>query len=97
MLAEDVGKWAEGGAKVARKMLVNGSINAVVTAKERRSVAQTFKSGGFGILQGAVSAGYDTLKILAGTSGFQVGSVMIGYMDYLDDFALGLLDAGTMW
>ncbi len=47
-------------------------------------------------MQGAMSLGYDTLKVFAGTSGFQVGSCIIGGVDYLNDFAFGLLDAGIM-
>ena len=96
MLAEHIGKAVEGGAMVARKMVVSGGINVIGALKERRSLTQIFKTGSLGAMQGAVSTGYDTLKNLAGVTGVQVGSVMIGYMDYLDDFALGLLDAGTM-
>ena len=89
MLAEGFGKMVEGGAKIARKITTSALLN-------RQTHTQTFKTTGFGAMQGAMSLGYDTLKVFAGTSGFQVGSCIIRGVDYLNDFAFGLLDARTM-
>ena len=100
MLAEGFGKMVEGGAKITRKIatsaLFNLSVSAVNNRQNKQTNIQTFKTTGFGAMQGAMSLGYDTLKVFAGTSGFQVGSCIIGGVDYLNDFAFGLLDAGTM-
>ena len=73
-------------------------ISSIIIAirQNKQTNIQTFKTTGFGAMQGAMSLGYDTLKVFAGTSGFQVGSCIIGGVDYLNDFAFGLLDAGTM-
>lgn len=96
MLAEGFGKMVEGGAKIARKITTSALFNMSVSAANRQTHTQSFKTTGFGAMQGAMSLGYDTLKVFAGTSGFQVGSCIIGGVDYLNDFAFGLLDAGTM-
>jgi hypothetical protein len=96
MLAEGFGKMVEGGAKIARKITTSALFNMSVSVANRQTHTQTFKTTGFGAMQGAMSLGYDTLKVFAGTSGFQVGSCIIGGVDYLNDFAFGLLDAGTM-
>ena len=96
MLAEGFGKMVEGGAKIARKITTSALFNMSVSAANRQTHTQTFKTTGFGAMQGAMSLGYDTLKVFAGTSGFQVGSCIIRGVDYLNDFAFGLLDAGTM-
>lgn len=82
--------------KIATSALFNLSVSAVNNRQNKQTNIQTFKTTGFGAMQGAMSLGYDTLKVFAGTSGFQVGSCIIGGVDYLNDFAFGLLDAGTM-
>ena len=76
--------------------MTNWSKPDVNNRQNKQTNIQTFKTTGFGAMQGAMSLGYDTLKVFAGTSGFQVGSCIIGGVDYLNDFAFGLLDAGTM-
>ena len=78
------------------KIATSALFNMSVSAANRQTHTQTFKTTGFGAMQGAMSLGYDTLKVFAGTSGFQVGSCIIRGVDYLNDFAFGLLDAGTM-
>ena len=78
------------------KIATSALFNMSVSAANRQTHTQTFKTTGFGAMQGAMSLGYDTLKVFAGTSGFQVGSCIIGGVDYPNDFAFGLLDAGTM-
>ena len=82
--------------KIATSALFNLFVSAVNNRQNKQTNIQTFKTTGFGAMQGAMSLGYDTLKVFAGTSGFQVGSCIIGGVDYLNDFAFGLLDAGTM-
>ena len=82
--------------KIATSALFNLSVSAVNNRQNKQTNIQTFKTTRFGAMQGAMSLGYDTLKVFAGTSGFQVGSCIIRGVDYLNDFAFGLLDAGTM-
>mgnify|MGYP000055318784 FL=1 len=82
--------------KIATSALFNLFVSAVNNRQNKQTNIQTFKTTGFGAMQGAMSLGYDTLKVFAGTSGFQVGSCIIGGVDYPNDFAFGLLDAGTM-
>ncbi len=82
--------------KIATSALFNLFVSAVNNRQNKQTNIQTFKTTGFGAMQGAMSLGYDTLKVFAGTSGFQVGSCIIRGVDYPNDFAFGLLDAGTM-
>ena len=96
MTAEHIGKAVEGGTKVARKILTSGLFNFSISVINKQTRFQTLKTTGLGAMQGAMSLGVDTLKVLAGTSEFQVGSYIIGSADYFNDFAFGLLDAGTM-
>ena len=96
MTAEHIGKAVEGGTKVARKILTSGLFNFSISVINQQTRFQTLKTTGLGAMQGAMSLGVDTLKVLAGTSEFQVGSYIIGSADYFNDFAFGLLDAGTM-
>ena len=96
MTAEHIGKAIEGGTKVARRILTSGLFNFSISVINKQTRFQTLKTTGLGAMQGAMSLGVDTLKVLAGTSEFQVGSYIIGSADYFNDFAFGLLDAGTM-
>ena len=96
MTAEHIGKAVEGGTKVARKILTSGLFNFSISVINKQTRFQTLKTTGLGAMKGAMSLGVDTLKVLAGTSEFQVGSYIIGSADYFNDFAFGLLDAGTM-
>lgn len=82
--------------KIATSALFNLSVSAVNNRQNKQTNIQTFKTTRFGAMQGAMSLGYDTLKVFAGTSGFQVGSCIIGGVDYPNDFTFGLLDAGIM-
>ena len=82
--------------KIATSALFNLFVSAVNNRQNKQTNIQTFKTTGFGSKLGAMSLGNDTLKVFAGTSGFQVGSCIIGGVDYPNDLAFGLLDAGTM-
>ena len=74
----------------------SGLFNFSISVINKQTRFQTLETTGLGAMQGAMSLGVDTLKVLAGTSEFQVGSYIIGSADYFNDFAFGLLDAGTM-
>ena len=87
------GRTTEENKKVKE---TSGLFNFSISVINKQTNIQTFKTTGFGAMQGAMSLGYDTLKVFTGTSGFQVESCIIGGVDYLNDFAFGLLDAGTM-
>ena len=59
---------------VARKILTSGLFNFSISVINKQTRFQTLKTTGLGAMKGAMSLGVDTLKVLAGTSEFQVGS-----------------------
>lgn len=54
MLAEGFGKMVEGGAKIARKITTSALFNMSVSVANRQTHTQTFKTTGFGAMQGAM-------------------------------------------
>lgn len=94
-IANAMGKTVNSGVKIASRMASGASYNIIVSAKNGEKKSLIAKTAGIGGAQGLMSVGFDTLKEEAGVSGFEVGSMIIGGLDYLNDFAFGIMDSGT--